>query len=53
MEPDQQVSTGIAHRHFAAINTGWKYVISAPEPPNENHQVDDKILSIMRRDTGG
>ena len=48
MEPDQQVSAGVTHRHFAAINTGWKYVRSAPEPPGENHLVDKKLLCAMQ-----
>ncbi len=47
MESDQQMSSHVAHRHFAAINTGWKRVISSPALPGENDVVDKELLYAM------
>ena len=51
MQPDQDVSDEVAHRHFAAINTGWRYVIPAPSPPGETDVVDAALQCALRRVT--
>ena len=48
MQPDEDLSTLVTHRHFAAISTNWKSRRWVVERPDSTLELDEEMVQWMR-----